>query len=128
MRLFERVVVKNGFNTLYYNEGNVRKTEMYGDLGFHVNFANLLDSSVAKLINVKELNNQTLQVSVDGKKNYKTIVWNQIVRANGFDFQFVLDGVPKVEESIIVKWLPTSWVAGSFLSGFYRQMINFGSC
>lgn len=124
MRLFERVVVKNGFNTLYYNEGNVRKTEMYGDFGFHVNFANVLDSSVAKLINIKELNKQTLLVSVDGKKNYKTIVWNQIVRANGFDFQFVLDGEPKVEKSIIVKWLPTSWVAGSFISGFNVRPIN----
>ena len=124
MRLFERVVLNNGFNILYYNEGNVRKSEMYGNLGFHVNYGNISDSNAAKQIDVKELNNQTLLVSVDGKKNYKTIVWNQIVRANGFDFQFVLEGTPQVAKSIIVKWMPSAWVAGTLLGGFNVKPIN----
>ncbi|MEY4281973.1 MAG: hypothetical protein RLZ39_1385, partial [Bacteroidota bacterium] len=102
MRLFERVVLNNGFNILYYNVGKVRKSEMYGNMGFHVNFGNIIDSSQGKTIDVKELNGQQLTISVDGKKNYKTIVWNQIVRANGFDFQFVLDGQPQVTKSVIV--------------------------
>ena len=117
--VLQRVVAKYNFNTSYYVEGSVKRTEIYGESPVTFFPIAIADSNMAYAFYVKNITKQGGQISTNRKFIQSTYFkWRDTVQLANIVFQInpriapeSISGEPS-KNLIDILWQPTASVAG----------------
>lgn len=121
--LMQKVVRAINLNTQYWAEGNVKRTEIYGNKPFNYVLLTSKDTNTAHTL-VLNFNSQGY-FRVQGLTNqwYRQ---GDIVRASHGDFKItnIISGALNPEYKYIIQWVPPSQMAGSLAAGLNIRQLN----
>jgi len=116
-KLLERVVRKGNFNLRYFNEGTIKRMELYRAAPFYIQSINLKDSSIAWAIKIKNLSNKGGNYQI-GNGALDTFKWNDTVSLSFGKIVFRKRNLPiAADELYTVEWASVPKAAAEIRGG-----------
>ena len=121
--MISRVVRILNLNWSYYNEGNIKRVELYGNTSIHANWVELKDSSTsATIILVRKRESVYIEY---GPNRYKKIFSGDIVEYPFGKMRVFFDPSEIVKENkYIILYQPTTSVAASIAGGLQIRQLS----
>lgn len=116
-KLLERVVRKGGFNLRYFNEGTIKRMELYKANPFYIQLVKLTDSSINWSMKVVRLNSKGGEYKINNG-TFQQFKWNDTLNSSIGSIVFRKRKIPiSIDETYTVEWSSTSEAAAQIRSG-----------
>ena len=121
--MMSRVVKILNLNWSYYNEGNIKKVELYGNTSIHANWVELKDSAAgASIILVRKRESVYIEY---GPNRYKKIFSGDIIEYPFGKMRVFFDPAEIIKDNkYIISYQPTTAVAGGIAGGLQIRQLS----